>query len=157
MQALLSIENDSNHIVSESRKANFVFSVSGFLLNFLNAIVIKIKQRLTNYLDSLILTLEGFLPHIETLSSEIATKELKATKKVLEQLIKVNEKFEEINYLDDDKFKEKYLHSLKLLYQTESKLHKAVYKNKPVEKTPNELIDGIMKMNNNYVNELLSL
>lgn len=157
MQVALHIENISKPLVLESRKANFVFSVSGFLLNFLNAIVIKIKQRLMNYLDSLILTLEGFLPHIETITSETATKELQATKKVLRQIINLSEKFDKANYFDDEKFKEKYLYTLKLLYQTESKLHKAVYKNKPIEKTPNELTDGIMKMNNNYINELLSL
>lgn len=156
MQVLLNIEDFSNPVVSESRKANFVFSVSGFLLNFLNSVFIKIKLKLNNELDGLILVLEGFLPHIETLSSEIAAKELKATKKVLEQLIKVNEKFEAINYFDDEKFKEKYLYSLKLLYQTESKLHKSVYKNKPIEQASEELINGIMKMNRNYTNKLLS-
>ncbi|MBY0485684.1 MAG: hypothetical protein K2P85_00615 [Flavobacteriaceae bacterium] len=109
-----------------------------------------------NDLDSFILVLEGFEPHIETLSIEIATKELQDSKEVLKEFVKLNEKFKKIEYFDDEKIKEKYLYTLKLLYQTESKLHRAVYRSKPIEKTSNELTDGVMKMNSNYINDLLS-
>jgi hypothetical protein len=115
------------------------------------------KKRLNMSLSTLIITLEGYIPHIKDLSNDNAEKELFIINKVVREFFEISEKIAKINYFEDVEIKEKYLHAIKLLNTVENKLHKVVYKNKPIIKTPVEIIEGVARMNRQNLDKLLSV
>lgn len=155
MQLALNIEDFSKPILSDTKKADILYN-AGYFGKFLSFFFDKIKERLNKDLDRLIIMLEGYNLRIDELKNDTAVSQLKTVKVVFKELVKAHEKFEKINFMNDSELEDKFSYTLKTIYQTENKLHKVVYRNMPVEKSPQELIDGVMRMNGKYINELLS-
>lgn len=158
MQLTINIQDFSRPVVQETNKTDYLwFNSSNFLLKIFTFFISRIKSKLNKKLDKLILVVEGFNPHIKELSIGDAEKALTDFEKVIKEMIKAKEKMDEINFFNDDDLKKKFNFSLNLLFTTESMLYKEVYKNKPFIKTPDELIDGVMRMNATNINQLLSV
>lgn len=118
-----------------------------FFLRFLYFIKTKVVKRINRDLDSFILSLEGAYKHAEELDTQSALSLLKDTKIVITKLDSFDEKLMKDNYLDDEQLKQKLKYLLNALYKFESILHKTSYQDAPFLKTPEEISEGISKLN----------
>lgn len=154
MQLALNIEHFAKPVVSETRLIKLAFIKH--LLKFAVFLQNRIKKRLHKDIDNLILVVEGFYSHSKELTQLEAELLLASIKRVIPKIDKLDENMQEINYLRDDQLKEKFKYMLKSLYKIESIVHKEVYKNVPVEKTSEEILNGTAKMNNLYLSKILN-
>jgi len=159
MQLALNIEHFAKPVVNETRLIKLAFIKLAFIdhiLKFLVFLQNRIKKNLHKDIDNLILVVEGFYSHSKKLTPLEAELLLKSIKRVILKIDKLDENMQEINYLRDDQLKEKFKYMLKSLYKIESIVHKEVYKNVSVEKTPEEILNGTSEMNNLYLSKILT-
>jgi hypothetical protein len=140
MLLTLDINQMAEPIVKESRHP-------GFLIGILSFVKKRFAKKINIKLDAFILELEGSFLHTEELEVKDAEKLLFDTKKIINDLYSINEDLKKEHYFDNEILREKFQYLLKTLYKFESKLHKIVYKDVPVIKTPDEILNGISKIN----------
>lgn len=148
MQIALNIEYFANPVVRETKQASFVARFFGFLLN-------RVVAKLNNDIDRLIIATEGFYAHTNQLDKATATKLLVDMQKVIKKLDKLDESMQKDNYLDDKKLEEKSKYMLAVLYKLESMLHKIVYADAEQLKMDNQILDGVTKLNQLQIANLL--
>ncbi len=107
----------------------------------------NLSAELNKNLDVFILAIEGSYKHLKELDQEKIGNLLKDTDSIIDDLYSFDEKLSKKDYLDNNDVKEKIKYLLKALYKFESILHKSKYKNSPYEKTPQNIINGISKLN----------
>ena len=147
MLLTLDINQMAKPIVQETSHPSFFLGVLSFVKK-------RFAKKINKTLDPFILTLEGSFLHTEELEAHNAEKLLFDTKKIIDRLDKINEDLKKDGYLDDEVLSAKFQYLLKTLYKFESKLHKIAYKDVPVTKTPDEIINGISKINKRNLSKL---
>ncbi len=140
MLLTLDINQMAEPIVKETKHNSFFLGMLFFVKK-------NVLRKLNRKLDTFILTLEGSFQHIEELDIEKASILLNNTKKIINDFYLIDENLKEDNYLGDEKLSAKFQYLLRTLYKFESTLHKITYKDTPVLKTPNEILNGISKIN----------
>jgi hypothetical protein len=148
MLLTLDINQMAEPIVKESRHP-------GFLIGILSFVKKRFAKKINIKLDAFILELEGSFLHTEELEVKDAEKLLFDTKKIINDLYSINEDLKKEHYFDNEILREKFQYLLKTLYKFESKLHKIVYKDVPVIKTPDEILNGISKINKRNLSKLV--
>lgn len=111
--------------------------------------------KLSKKLDVFILAIEGAYQHVKELDEEKATKLLQDTNRIIEDFYSLDDLLLEKNYLSSQELKKKIKYLFKTLYKFESILHKTAYKNTPLNKTSQDIIDGISKINKNTISKLV--
>ena len=148
MLLTLDINLMAEPIVKETRH-------SSFLVGMLSFVKRRFAKKINSQLDAFILTLEGSLQHTEELDTQMAEKLLMDTKKTIDDLFLINENLKKDNYLGDKILDDKFQYLSKTLYKFESRLHKVTYKDVPVTKTPDEIVNGISKINKRNLSKLV--
>lgn len=148
MLLTLDINQMAEPIVKETKHSSFFVGILSFVKK-------RFANKMNRKLDTFILALEGAYQHAEELDSQKAEKLLIDTKKIIDDLYSINEEFKKDNYLGNKKLSEKFQYLLSTLYKFESKLHKVTYKDAPIVKTPNEILNGISKINKRNLSKLV--
>ena len=126
------------------------------VLKFLYFLKVRLVTKYIIHLTTFNLALEGAINRVDDMSSEKSKKLLDETKKIILSMENAESDLAKYNYLDSEEVKENIKYSLKCLYTFESKLHKQAYKSLPALKFDNDLKEGIARMNNTNIHELLS-
>lgn len=148
MLLTLDINQMAEPIVKETRHP-------GFLIGILSFVKKRFAKKINIKLDAFILELEGSFLHVEELDLQNAEKLLLDTKKIISDLYSINEDLKKEGYFNNEILRKKFQYLLNTLYKFESKLHKIVYKNVPVIKTPDEILNGISKINKRNLSKLV--
>lgn len=153
MLLTLDINQMAEPIVKETRPPGFLARFLSFRTKrFAKKII---AQKINIKLDIFILELEGSFLHTEELETKEAEKLLSDTKKISDELYSINEDLKKADYFNEEILNEKFQYLLKTLYKFESKLHKIVYKDVPVVKTSDEILNGISKINKRNLSKLV--
>lgn len=96
-----------------------------------------------------------FYQTISSLDEETVEKSFNQIKKYSTNIFKQYDKFEEFGFLGSKELKQSFENLTKELFKCEARLHKAFYKNKPVQKTDTDLLEGLRKMNAANLSNLL--
>lgn len=113
-----------------------------------------LSLKLNNKLDVFILAIEGSYQHLKELDKEKSKKLLKDTDEIVENFYSLDDLLSKKNYLDHPDLKNKIKYLFKALYKFESILHKNTYKDSPINKTSQDIIDNISKINRNTLSKL---
>ncbi|TPG41699.1 hypothetical protein [Flavobacterium pectinovorum] len=148
MLLTLDINQMAEPIVQETRHPSFLIGILSFVKK-------RFAKKISSKLDFFILELEGSYLHVEELDQQNAEKLLFDTKKIIADFYIINEDLKKDNYFDNDSLSEKFNYLFKTLYKFESKLHKIAYKDVAVTKTPDEILNGISKINKRNLSKLV--
>lgn len=116
----------------------------------------KLSFQLNNRVGVIILAIEGAYQHLKELNKEKSKKLLKDTGKTIEDFYALDDLLFEKKYLDNQELKEKIKYLFKVLYKFESMLHKNAYKDTPVQKTSQDIVDNLSEINRTTLSKLVT-
>ena len=101
------------------------------------------SQNISEDINDLILTIEGFDNHVFALGKAEAKGLLDETNKVIAAFIDIDEEINAVSNTGDEEIIERFKYALKALYKLKSLLHLAYTKDVAVKKTPNDIKEGL--------------
>ncbi|RYM31481.1 hypothetical protein ERX46_16370 [Brumimicrobium glaciale] len=105
--------------------------------------------------DVFILAVEGSYKYLDNLNLEESKELLTDTKGVIDEFYQLEESLNEVGSIENEISKIKFKHIYKTLYKFENILHKNVFKNVEIIKTPSDVLDGISKTNRRTLSKLI--
>lgn len=148
----------SKSIVEETKELEGNFVLTFFYKLFIKRKNSKLIKKLDKFSNVIInaIELEKTLTLEDERAETLALEMLDHVKVMIRQYIEIKQEYQSkarIFYSED--VVASFNKTLKALYKFESVLQKKIYKNKPVLKTPDDIKEGITKMNVNNFNRLL--
>jgi len=144
----INIKQIAAPIVGESKANKFAAIKSSSVSNK------KLSFQLNNRLGVFILAIEGAYQHLKELDKEKSKKLLKDTGKTIEDFYTLDDFLSKKKYLNNQELKEKIKYLFKVLYKFESMLYKNTYKDTPVKKTSQRIVDNLSKINRTTLSKL---
>lgn len=145
-------------LISESDKSSIKKNTAkNQLVNFVENTSNKAIMKLVNANNDNAKKLSLFYQTISSLDEETVEKSFNQIKKYSTNIFKQYDKFEEFGFLGSKELKQSFENLTKELFKCEARLHKAFYKNKPVQKTDLDLLEGLRKMNAANLSNLLDV
>ncbi|MFC7774071.1 hypothetical protein [Flavobacterium sp. GCM10027622] len=149
------IEEYSEAIVKETKSETSYPTGFWMVDTFVKFFIKRTNKKVIRKLDQLRMAVDSFSSIVDNMSIDQAEKALKEVKEFTKKIITSSEEYKKLNFPEDSRLEDAFKNTLHVMFRYENLLHKRIYKDSPIIKTPENLRNGVMKMNSNNIDRLL--